>query len=79
MRRAGFRIRARSRSRRTGRSRCRLIRPRDAGKPGAAHILQQLLSGKEAGSTAVFAMQAATAEPTPTLDSFAEELLKWSA
>jgi hypothetical protein len=46
--------------------------------PGAAQILQQLLSGKEQPAPLrLFAMQAATAEPTPTLDSFAEELLKW--
>ena len=46
--------------------------------PGAAQILQQLLSGKEQPAPLrLFAMQAATAEPTPTLDSFADELLKW--
>jgi hypothetical protein len=46
--------------------------------PGAAQILQQLLSGKDQPAPLrLFAMQAATAEPTPTLDSFADELLKW--
>ena len=46
--------------------------------PGAAQILQQLLSGKEQPPPLrLFAMQAATAEPTPSLDSFADELLKW--
>jgi len=46
--------------------------------PGAAQILQQLLSGKEQPAPLrLFAMQAATAEPTPTLESFAGELLKW--
>jgi len=42
--------------------------------PGAAQILQQLLSGKEQPPPLrLFAMQAATAEPTPTLDVFAEK------
>jgi len=46
--------------------------------PGAAQILQQLLSGKEQPPPLrLFAMQAATAEPTPTLDVFAEELSKF--
>jgi hypothetical protein len=46
--------------------------------PGAVQILQQLLSGKEQPAPLrLFAMQAATAEPVPTLDWFSEELAKW--
>lgn len=48
------------------------------GMPGAAQILQQLLSGKEQpAQLRLFGMQMATAEPPPTLDLFAEELAKW--
>jgi hypothetical protein len=46
--------------------------------PGAAQILQQLLSGKDQPAPLrLFAMQAATAEPPPSLDEFAAELAKW--
>ncbi|HUR34967.1 MAG TPA: hypothetical protein VM032_14290 [Vicinamibacterales bacterium] len=46
--------------------------------PGAAQMLQQLLSGKDQPAPLrLFGMQAATAEPVPTLDHFAEELAKW--
>jgi len=46
--------------------------------PGAAQLLQQLLSGKEQPTPLrLFAMQAATAEPPMSLALFAEELEKW--
>ena len=46
--------------------------------PGAAQVLQQLLSGKEQPTQLrLFAMQAATAEPPMSLTLFAEELEKW--
>ena len=46
--------------------------------PGAAQVLQQLLSGKEQPAPLrLFAMQAATAEPPMSLALFAEELEKW--
>ncbi len=46
--------------------------------PGAAQVLQQLLSGKEQPTQLrLFAMQAATAEPPMSLGLFAEELEKW--
>jgi hypothetical protein len=46
--------------------------------PGAAQLLQQLLSGKEQPAPLrLFGMQAATAEPPLTLDAFADELAKW--
>ena len=46
--------------------------------PGAAQLLQQLLSGKEQpAQLRLFGMQAATAEPPLTLESFADELTKW--
>ena len=46
--------------------------------PGAAQVLQQLLSGKDQPTQLrLFAMQAATAEPPMSLSLFAEELEKW--
>lgn len=46
--------------------------------PGAAQVLQQLLSGKEQPTQLrLFAMQAATAEPPMSLALFAEEIEKW--
>ena len=46
--------------------------------PGAAQVLQQLLSGKEQPTQLrLFAMQAATAEPPMSMELFAEELEKW--
>jgi hypothetical protein len=46
--------------------------------PGAAQILQQLLSGKEQPAhLRLFGMQAATAEPPLSLEAFADELAKW--
>ena len=46
--------------------------------PGAPQILQQLLSGKDQPAPLrLFGMQAATADPAPTLDEFSDELAKW--
>lgn len=46
--------------------------------PGAAQVLQQLLSGKEQPTPLrLFAMQAATSEPPMSLAMFADELEKW--
>lgn len=46
--------------------------------PGAAALLQQLLSGRDQPPPLrLFAMQAATSEPRPTLEAFAEELAKY--
>ncbi len=46
--------------------------------PGAAQVLQQLLSGKEQPTPLrLFAMQAATSEPPMSLALFADELEKW--
>src|SRR5215212_6758541 len=43
--------------------------------PGAAQLLQQLLSGKDQpAQLRLFAMQVATADPSQTLDAFADEL-----
>lgn len=49
-----------------------------AAMPGAARVLQELLSGKDQPTQLrLFAMQAASAEPPMTLGHFAEELAKW--
>ena len=49
-----------------------------SGMPGAAQILQQLLSGRDQPPPLrLYLMQALTAEPFPTLGAFADELLKW--
>lgn len=46
--------------------------------PGAAQLLQQLLSGKEQPTLLrLFAMQAATAEPIPGIEAFSQELARW--
>lgn len=46
--------------------------------PGAAQLLQQLLSGRDQPPPLrLYAMQAATSEPTPTIEAFAEELAKY--
>lgn len=46
--------------------------------PGAALLLQQLLSGRDQPPPLrLYAMQAATSEPIPTLDAFADELSKY--
>ena len=48
------------------------------GMPGAAQILQQLLSGSDQPPPLrLYLMQALTSEPVPTLGAFADELLKW--
>jgi len=48
------------------------------GMPGAAQILQQLLSGRDQPPPLrLYLMQALTADPVPTLGGFADELLKW--
>jgi hypothetical protein len=48
------------------------------GMPGAAQMLQQLLSGTDQPPPLrLYLMQALTAEPAPTLGAFADELLKW--
>src|SRR4051812_49655452 len=48
------------------------------GMPGAAQILQQLLSAIDSPSELrLVTMQAVKAESPPSLDGFAEELAKW--
>ena len=46
--------------------------------PGAARVLQQLLSGTDQPpQLRLFVMQAATSDSTDSLDAFADELSKW--
>lgn len=48
------------------------------GMPGAAQVLQQLLSGRDQPPPLrLYLMQAMAAESAPTLGAFADELIKW--
>ncbi|MGE3959743.1 MAG: hypothetical protein AB7H96_23725 [Vicinamibacterales bacterium] len=52
--------------------------PSTPAMPGAALLLQQLLSGKEQPTPLrLYAMQAATSDPLPSIDEFAAELAKF--